>query len=213
MRKIVELKPLTRVEGHNSVRVYRNGRRAEKVELALCESPLVRTAPEDLRLGLRLKAAANLIQETVGGRLIHPVTLIPGIMGHRLQRDQILGLRDALARLNLNTMPAATALPEYDAVRRQLLGAHIQYNSLAQAIKLFSSLSRAIQPIDQILNGEFDSEEPPVIIPRQAAGCAAMEAPRGTLIHYYRFDSRGVYTGADIITPTAINQASMELDL
>ncbi|HEY6008057.1 MAG TPA: nickel-dependent hydrogenase large subunit [Geobacteraceae bacterium] len=134
-------------------------------------------------------------------------------MGYRLQRDQLLGLRDALARLNLNTMPVATALPEYDAVRRQLLGAHIQYNSLAQAIKLFSSLSRAIQPIDQILSGEFDREEPRVIIPRQTAGCAAMEAPRGTLIHYYRFDSRGVYTGADIITPTAINKASMERDL
>lgn len=53
----------------------------------------------------------------------------------------------------------------------------------------------------------------PFVEPRQGTGIAAIEAPRGTLIHCYHFDSRGVCTAADIITPTAINQAAMERDL
>jgi coenzyme F420-reducing hydrogenase alpha subunit len=36
------------------------------------------------------------------------------------------------------------------------------------------------------------------------------EAPRGLLIHSYRYDSEGRVESADVITPTAINAASIE---
>lgn len=57
---------------------------------------LAKVAREELERGLRLKRVGNLIQEMVGGRLIHPVTIIPGGMGKPLGRDDLLFLRDSL---------------------------------------------------------------------------------------------------------------------
>jgi coenzyme F420-reducing hydrogenase alpha subunit len=57
---------------------------------------LSRAAPEIVRTGLAIKAAGNLIQETVGGRLIHPVNIALGGLGRRLSRDDLLRLRDAV---------------------------------------------------------------------------------------------------------------------
>ncbi|HZV82480.1 MAG TPA: nickel-dependent hydrogenase large subunit, partial [Geobacteraceae bacterium] len=167
MSNVLEISPLTRVEGHGRITVFFAGKKVEKVALSLYESPrlfeallkgksyaevpeivcricslcstvhricsllaiekalaiqvseqvrlyrelilygghlqshalhlyclvlpdhvnatglagLAGKAPEELKMGLRIKAAGNLIQETVGGRTIHPVTLIPGGMG------------------------------------------------------------------------------------------------------------------------------------
>ncbi len=57
---------------------------------------LAAKAPEELRMGLWIKAVGNLVQETVGGRLIHPVTLIPGGMGKPVGREGLLRLREML---------------------------------------------------------------------------------------------------------------------
>jgi sulfhydrogenase subunit alpha len=47
--------------------------------------------------------------------------------------------------------------------------------------------------------------------PRAATGTAITEAPRGLLIHSYTYDTEGRITAADVITPTALNAASMEM--
>ena len=386
MDSILELKPLTRVEGHGSLRVYREDRHAVKVELALIESPrlfealllgksyaelpeiicricsicstvhrltslaaierafavevsertrllrelllhggtiashalhlyclvlpdlfgasgfadLPKEATEELRLGLQLKAAGNLVQETVGGRVIHPVTPIPGTMGgHGVKYDQLQRMRDTLVQLKdvkervvilfatTHSSPSQLSTPLYLAVeeadsplagtrlklsdgrttpvntyrsllqetpiahgnalqstadgaivtvgalarinlgearriqadgrladtRKQLKGADIRANSLAQVIELFDSIERAIELVTILLARDFPPEPVPVIEPKPGTGIAALEAPRGTLIHNYHFDSRGVCTAADIVTPTAINQVAMERDL
>ena len=182
MSSVVEINPLTRVEGHGSVRVYLDGSRVERVELRLTESPrlfesllvgksylevpeiicricslcstihkvtallavekalgvevsrltrltrelivlggliqshslhlyclllpdlyhlrgvaeLAQEAPEQLQAGLAVKRVGNLIQETVGGRLIHPVNITLGGLGHRLGKSQLLRLREEL---------------------------------------------------------------------------------------------------------------------
>ncbi|HBG05712.1 MAG: hydrogenase [Geobacteraceae bacterium GWC2_58_44] len=57
---------------------------------------LALAAPEQLKGGLAVKRAGNLIQETVGGRLIHPVNVTLGGLGHRVGRDALLQLRDEL---------------------------------------------------------------------------------------------------------------------
>jgi coenzyme F420-reducing hydrogenase alpha subunit len=192
MSRIVEIKPLTRVEGHGTVQVYLEGNRVTGVQLALIESPrlfeallvgkrfdelpeiicricslcssvhrvtallalekafgvevspttrlyrelivnggqladhalhlfclvlpdyhllagfsdLAREKPEELKRGLRIKAAGNLIQETVGGRMIHPVNLIPGGMGRRLRREELLNLKAALEAVLPDTLDA-----------------------------------------------------------------------------------------------------------
>ena len=182
MGSVVEINPITRVEGHGSVKLYFEGSRAERVELCLSESPrlfeallvgkshaevpeiicricslcstvhkvtallavekafgievsevtrltrelitnggmiqdhalhlyclllpdvlelgglseLAHQAPELLKSGLAVKRVGNLIQETLGGRLIHPVNIRLGGLGRSIDRDTLLRLRDEL---------------------------------------------------------------------------------------------------------------------
>jgi sulfhydrogenase subunit alpha len=387
MANILEIKPLSRVEGHGTVKVFFSGHQVEGVQLNLSESPrlfealllgkrydeipeiicricsicssvhrvtsllaveealdikvsiptrlyrelivaggqieshslhlfclalpdyfdasgfadLAAKAPEELKTGLRIKAAGNRIQELVGGRLIHPANLIPGGMGKHPSRDQLLMLQEelqsivpdavkscelfstqgtplhspglpthrylaiqgddndsptgkvlvtssgryaaiqsyrellseqvatysnakqcradgeivavgALARLNIGAqLPSRSAQAFFDA-RSQLLAAPMTANNLAQAVELIQAGEQALAIIDILLdhNVHESVERFPI---RSGRGTGATEAPRGVLIHCYEFDGRGICTAADIITPTAINQAAMEQDL
>ncbi len=384
MSSVLEINPLTRVEGHGRVSVYLDGKRVERVALSLTESPrlfealllgkgyqevpeiicricslcstvhrvasllaiekalglqvseqvmlyrelivngghiqshalhlfclvlpdcygaagiaeLAAKAPEELKMGLRLKEGANLIQETIGGRLIHPVTLIAGGMGKPLAREGLLKLKEtlarllpdarqayelfrsfptadslgtprfmavrsgdspplfgealmigkdrivpveayretlgervvdesnakrtseeapftvgALARLNLGISLTSQAAEAFQESRAWIVGRDIRANNLAQAVEVIHALQRSLEIIDILIDREFRREGPPSATPRKGTGSAAIEAPRGVLIHSYRFDGRGVCTAADIITPTVINQAAMERDL
>ena len=47
-------------------------------------------------------------------------------------------------------------------------------------------------------------------MPRAGTGTAVVEAPRGLLVHSYTYDASQRLTHADVITPTAMNAASME---
>lgn len=49
--------------------------------------------------------------------------------------------------------------------------------------------------------------------PRRGEGCAATEAPRGTLYHRYRVNEQGLVEFAKIVPPTAQNLQRMEDDL
>jgi sulfhydrogenase subunit alpha len=53
-------------------------------------------------------------------------------------------------------------------------------------------------------------ERPLPVRPRAGTGTAVTEAPRGLLVHSYTYDDAGVVTAADVITPTAMNAASIE---
>jgi coenzyme F420-reducing hydrogenase alpha subunit len=64
----------------------------------------------------------------------------------------------------------------------------------------------------------IDSYEPPVAPfvdaeVRPATGCAATEAPRGTLYHRYSIDEKGIIQDATIVPPTSQNQKMIESDL
>lgn len=387
MSSVIELKPLTRVEGHGRVTVYMAGRSVEKVELALYESPrlfealllgktyrevpeiicricslcstvhrvtallaveraldiplpplarlyrelivygghiqshalhlfclvlpdlcgvtgfagLAREKPELFAVGLRLKGVGNLIQEVVGGRLIHPVTLIPGGMGKPPTREGLLRIKKALeaalpearescrvfftggsetasatshARrfLTVDFSPAAplfgsglrldngtVPVNQYREflVERFKPGSHakqtvaegnsltagalarlnqgmplvsegaailaecaptmdrkdIRSNNVCQAIELVDTIARSLHLVEHLLQLDHHVEPPfPPGRPR-GTGSAAMEAPRGVLVHSYAFADDGRCSAADIITPTAINQAAIEEDL
>ena len=388
MSSIIELKPLTRVEGHGRVSVFMAGQQVEKVELALYESPrlfevlllnkeyreipeivcricslcstvhrvtallaveraleipisrqtrlyrelivngghiqshalhlfclvlpdifgvtgfaeLARREPDLLALGLRLKGTGNLIQEVVGGRLIHPVTLIPGGMGQPPTRQGLMRMKEALqnvipdaweacrifarwgaertgiptpdrrylalkpspaaplfgsmlrignsdhipvedyrkhiiekvtagshakrslvagetvttgavARLNLGQPLLTAGTAAFAEYSDMVLGTDIMANNLSQAIELIDTIERSIGLIDTLLEEGNPAEAllPPSV--SAGTGSAAMEAPRGVLIHSYSFGDNGRCTAADIITPTAINQAAIEADL
>jgi coenzyme F420-reducing hydrogenase alpha subunit len=119
----------------------------------------------------------------------------------------------ALARLNLGVLLAPRAAQAFREAAHLILGKDIRSNNLAQAVELIHALERSLEIIDMILQAGFSREEPIMITLRKGSGTGLIEAPRGTLIHSYSFDSRGRCAAADIVTPTAINQAAMERDL
>jgi sulfhydrogenase subunit alpha len=86
-------------------------------------------------------------------------------------------------------------------------------NNKAQALELLGDLERALAIVEQFLRDGINDERPPMVQPRAGNGTAITEAPRGLLIHSYSYDAEGRIISADVITPTALNAASMELHL
>jgi coenzyme F420-reducing hydrogenase alpha subunit len=80
-------------------------------------------------------------------------------------------------------------------------------------VELILAVELSLEIIATLLNFDKRSDKPVTIARQKGSGSASTEAPRGVLIHSYSFDNRGFCTAADIITPTAINQAAMERDL
>jgi sulfhydrogenase subunit alpha len=384
MSSVIEISPLTRVEGHGQVKLYLEGSRVERVELCLTESPrlfeallvgksyqevpeiicricslcstvhkvtallavekafdvsvsevtrltrelincggtiqshalhlyclmlpdmmelsgvsgLALAAPELLKSGLAVKRVGNLIQETVGGRLIHPVNIALGGLGRRIPRGELLLLREAiegilptcrdafqlfqspfpfpelpacnclaltptlpgisgeifsmtggrqfpvenyrrhivestlphshakfslalgleptvgaLSRLNLGPVTTPAAGRVFETVKDGISGADIRGNNLAQAVELCQAAEQALELIAELLElGKEGAGNLPVV-PKSGNGSAACEAPRGVLIHSYRFDDAGLCTEADVITPTSLNQGALSRNL
>ena len=84
-------------------------------------------------------------------------------------------------------------------------------NNKAQALELINDVERALEIIEQLLREGVKDEPPVPVYPRAGTGTAVTEAPRGLLIHSYTYDAEGRITAADVITPTALNAASMEM--
>ena len=252
-------------------------------ELAVC-------APEKLRVGLRIKKLGNLIQETVGGRAIHPFNLLVGGVGKAPEDDALKILGQQLARMQDDVaasvafildlddiLPQLAALPfcavsggaslfgdilvtsngreilankaaewfneGVDAnshakvsrfhdsspfvvgpLARMLLSTPSKYADVftdtsirsclkARVIELELAVERAQILIGQLLDEGFKNEQPSAVISASGEGTSLVEAPRGTLLHMYRFDRSGICTAANIITPTAINQAAIAASL
>lgn len=119
----------------------------------------------------------------------------------------------ALARINNNfnqLNPLAkkawkkldTSLPCYNTF----------YNNLAQAVEVIHLLQEAKKLLAQYL--KFKKIKLFVDFKvNSGRGVGAIEAPRGTLYHYYELNNKGNVKYANIITPTAQFIANMEDDL
>jgi sulfhydrogenase subunit alpha len=85
------------------------------------------------------------------------------------------------------------------------------YTIPAQALEIIYSLERATVIIDELL--EMDKMDTVAIpgnkVAEGGSSAGAVEAPRGTLIHYYEL-AGGKVTSADIVTPTAQNAEDIE---
>jgi sulfhydrogenase subunit alpha len=259
---------------------------------------LARQAPEPLKSGLAVKRVGNLIQESAGGRLIHPVNIVLGGLGRSIPRDTLLRLRDeldavlptcadawrlfrpsldlpplpapnylalqeagvpfsgemllmpggrsfpvdsyrdfiaeqvvphshaksaqvlgqspcvgALARLNLGSALGAEAGGIFQELKGEIIGRDMRANALAQAIELYQAALRSRAVLDELLELGKEGAGNAEVLPRGGHGAAACEAPRGVLIHSYAFDPAGKCLGADVITPTSLNQQALAGDL
>ncbi len=83
-------------------------------------------------------------------------------------------------------------------------------NNKAQAVELVFDVDHALATVERLLRDGLREERPVPIRPRAGAGVAVTEAPRGLLIHSYTYDDEGRIIAADVITPTALNAASVE---
>lgn len=258
--------------------------------------------PREVKMGLELKKLGNNIQETIGGRAIHPVNAVVGGFGKIPGEEQLWdlreqleeGLKQSLATFQLvssmdipdlcvspnvyaalsngesgyslfgdkiilstgetkkvdtykdlcremvvphshakhsrfNNKPFMVGAMARIALNGKKLSGHARdaqeklgldwfsgnpfHNNIAQAIELIYSIEKAIEIIDELLATGLKKEKPVEITAGPGAGTGAVEAPRGTLYHSYRFDESGRLAEADVITPTAQNLANIEKDL
>jgi sulfhydrogenase subunit alpha len=116
-----------------------------------------------------------------------------------------------LARFNLNygrLTPQARRAAEEAGLAPPVLNPF--RSIIVRAVELVFACEEAIRIIE--------SYEPPAAPrvearPREGAGMAATEAPRGLLYHRYSVDENGLITAARIVPPTAQNFRRMEEDL
>jgi coenzyme F420-reducing hydrogenase alpha subunit len=84
-------------------------------------------------------------------------------------------------------------------------------NNLAQAIELLNFLEEIEHSLSNYLMGKNSRTKVPFRV-KAGVGVGAVEAPRGTLYHMYKFDDNGIVTDCDIITPTVQNLTNLEDD-
>jgi sulfhydrogenase subunit alpha len=83
-------------------------------------------------------------------------------------------------------------------------------NIYAQAVELALDLEYSLESLDRLLGTGVQPEKPAPVTPRAGSGTAITEAPRGILVHSYQYNEAGRIVDADVITPTAMNAASIE---
>ncbi|MBU0707103.1 Ni/Fe hydrogenase subunit alpha [Patescibacteria group bacterium] len=118
----------------------------------------------------------------------------------------------ALARLHLNEKKLN---PKAKSVLKYLPPRPIDnsfYNIYAQLIEILHSLEEAQKLLKPLAKKEL--RYPAVRYKLKAGkGVGAVEAPRGTLYHYYELDSNGYIVNCNIITPTVQMLSNLEKDL
>ncbi|MFA4855079.1 MAG: Ni/Fe hydrogenase subunit alpha [archaeon] len=117
----------------------------------------------------------------------------------------------SLARINLNQKalePAALDLMQELGLK---FPSHTIFdNNLAQAIELLHLFDSSIRILKDF---KLKKEPAQQISPCDSTGIGVTEAPRGTLYHEYKFDSKGIVQRANIIVPTNQNAHTIESDL
>lgn len=117
----------------------------------------------------------------------------------------------SLARLSINREQlSARAGEAIEKMRLTLPSDNPTDNNKAQAVELICDVERALHVVERLLDHGLKDEPPVAVVPRAGTGTAVTEAPRGLLIHSYTYDGDGRITAADVITPTALNAASIE---
>ena len=116
-----------------------------------------------------------------------------------------------LARLNASDgMATAQAQAEYEKLY-DTLGGKPAHNTLAyhwaRLVELLYASERMVELIedDEIMSDDIRTL--PTETPTEGVG--VVEAPRGTLIHHYKTDERGVITRANLIVATVNNAAAI----
>ena len=113
---------------------------------------------------------------------------------------------NTLARLNvcdqMSTPRAQAALEEFRGAFGRPAQATLLYH-YARLIELVYACERTIELLNW--DGITDTDVRAKVIPGAGRGVGVVEAPRGTLIHHYETDERGILTKVNLIVATIGN--------
>ncbi|MFA5070243.1 MAG: Ni/Fe hydrogenase subunit alpha [Patescibacteria group bacterium] len=137
---------------------------------------------------------------------------IPYLMAKRAHYKEKPYMVGALARLHLNRIklnPQARTLLKY---LPKFPNYNTFYNLFSQTIEMVHCLAETKKLLIQYL--KIKEGKPCVEYKVKAGkGVGAVEAPRGTLYHYYELDNQGKIVNCNLITPTVQMLANLEADL
>ena len=120
-----------------------------------------------------------------------------------------------MARLNaadgMATPEAQKAYEEYFKVLGGKPVHHTLANHWARVIEMLQAAERLVELVNdpQIISGEFRNI--PIKTPK--AGFGVVEAPRGTLIHHYETDEKGMISKVNLIVSTTNNSARIAMSV
>lgn len=121
---------------------------------------------------------------------------------------------NTLARINVvDQMPTPLAQEELKEFR-QAFGRPAQQTLLYHYARLIELLYSAENMVRLLNDPEITSRETRVpVTPRAARGVGCTEAPRGTLIHDYETDEKGMITNCNLIVGTTHNNAPINMSV
>jgi F420-non-reducing hydrogenase large subunit len=121
---------------------------------------------------------------------------------------------NTLARINVaDKMATPLAQVEFEEFR-SAFGRPAQATLLYHWARLIELLYHAEHAVDLLNDPEITSADTRVAVtPRAARGIGCVEAPRGTLIHDYETDEKGMLKSANLIVGTTHNNAPINMSV
>jgi coenzyme F420-reducing hydrogenase alpha subunit len=119
----------------------------------------------------------------------------------------------ALARFNVNHEQLTDVAKKVAEQLGLKAPCHNPYMiSVAQLVECVHSVEESIKLIDILLDRGL-KPEPLEVKVKAGKGVAAIEAPRGLLIHDYEYDKNGVCVAANCVIPTNQNHGNIQQDM
>jgi len=121
---------------------------------------------------------------------------------------------NTLARINVaDKMATPLAQVEFEEFR-SAFGRPVQLTLLYHWARLIELVYHAEHALELLHDSEITGKETRVkVTPRAARGVGCIEAPRGTLIHDYTTDEKGLLTSANLIVGTTHNNAAINMSV
>jgi len=113
-----------------------------------------------------------------------------------------------LARLNIGKLDTDIASEEQKNVFGSVRHETLLYN-YARFIELIYSIEKAIELLENLKAGKVREK----VEIKSGEGVGVIEAPRGTLIHHYRINDKGLLEWADLIVATVQNNPAINAEL
>jgi coenzyme F420-reducing hydrogenase alpha subunit len=105
--------------------------------------------------------------------------------------------------LNQNKFLNKEALKLFNKLPAEKIKTNQFYNLPAQWIEVIHSIEEAQKIIEKLLALNIPRESRQKIELKEGEGIGSVEAPRGTLLHYYKVGKDGRIINSNAITPTA----------